>query len=329
MARAERAGVTRRTFLAATAAAALMPHVGRPGENTWRTAGPIMLAREDAFDATAVKDPTIVQHENRWHLFYTARGHGQYSIGYTAADSLEELGRGERYALGALVDSEHYAAAPQVFYFRPHETWYLVYQTRDANYLPVYATNPDISDPGGWTGYAPLMQKDDRKKWIDFWVLCDDERAYCYYTRDHEKVYARSTTLDNFPRGWGEATEVYGPVHEAVHVYRWADGGYFMVCEQRTAQELRYFTLAKSEKPLGPFELVDDRFATGEQLRQPGAEAPWTAEVSHGEVIRAGYDERMLVPAGPMRLLIQGLPEGAHVGPYPELPWRLGLIAQR
>ena len=327
--------VTRRGFLAG-ATAATLTLMGAPiAEETpsWSTPGENMLpGPEGAFDGVAVKDPSIVYHDGRWHVFYTARGNGQYALGYTSTEHLEDLGQGKRYHLESLKDSQGYAAAPQVFYFRPHNLWHLVYQTRDANYLPVFSTNPDISDPAGWSAYAPLMAKSERAKWIDFWVLCDGERAYVYYTREHRTVCARSTALADFPKGWGEASEVYAPVHEAVHVYRWEGdekpGPYFIICEQRDAQERRYFSLATATTPLGPFTESDAAFATGAQLQQPGTQSPWTAEVSHGELLRAGFDERMRVERGPTRMLIQGLPEGAHVGRYENLPWRLGVIEQ-
>jgi predicted GH43/DUF377 family glycosyl hydrolase len=47
------------------------------------SAGPVLFApgERGTFDETAVKDPSIVYHEGRWHLFYTARGQGKYSLG--------------------------------------------------------------------------------------------------------------------------------------------------------------------------------------------------------------------------------------------------------
>lgn len=61
-----------------------------------------------SFDEVSVKDPSIVFHGNRWHLFYTARSRAEYSLGYVSAERLEGLGGAERTRL----DLEGYAAAP-------------------------------------------------------------------------------------------------------------------------------------------------------------------------------------------------------------------------
>ncbi len=63
-------------------------------------------------------------------------------------------------------------------------------------------------------------------------------------------------------------------------------------------------------------------------MRFPGDAAPWTAEVPHGEFLRAGSDERMIYDPSPARILIQGIEPGKHAGPYTELPWRLGLLTR-
>ncbi len=54
-----------------------------------------------------------------------------------------------------------------------------------------------------------------------------------------------------------------------------------------------------------------------------------TDEVSHGELLRAGYDETMDIGQREIEFLIQGMPAGDHKGPYPSLPWSIGLIRSR
>jgi len=48
--------------------------------------------------------------------------------------------------------------------------------------------------------------------------------------------------------------------------------------------------------------------------------------VSHGEMIRSGYDQRLEYDADEPAMLIQGLLKDATDVPYPSLPWRLGVI---
>lgn len=307
-----------------------------PKDKTPWTAGAALLrpGPAGAFDETAVKDPAVVFHQRRWHVFYTARGRGQCALGYVAAARLEDLQTAPRAHLEQLRGSrDGYAAAPQVFYFEPQRRWYLIYQVRDeksgADYRPVYATAPVVDQPGAWDGPHPLAEKQDSAKWIDFWVICDETTACLFYTRGHRDVYAMTTPLSEFPRGFANPRVVFGPVHEAVHIYQ-AEGRaeYHMLCEMRTPEDIRHFSLFTAPHPLGPWSLVDERYAAGEQLISADSAARWTEEVSHGEMLRVGVDQRLEYDASRPRFLIQGLLKAEHQGAYPSLPWKLGLITR-
>ena len=56
--------------------------------------------------------------------------------------------------------------------------------------------------------------------------------------------------------------------------------------------------------------------------------APWTRDISHGEMIRAGYDETLAIDACNMQYLYQGV-DPASTATYDHLPYRLGLLRQR
>ena len=129
------------------------------GKVTWRLGPPLLLPGEPgAFDEVAVKDPSIVYFSDAWHVFYTARSKAAYSLGYASAPRLEALQGAERHQLSHLGGRQDgYAAAPQVFFFEPQQRWYLVYQTRDANYQPVYATTTAIAEAGSWSGPKNLV----------------------------------------------------------------------------------------------------------------------------------------------------------------------------
>jgi hypothetical protein len=303
------------------------------GEVGWQAGPPILLpGAVGTFDQTAVKDPSVVFYDGKWHLFYTARGASQYTTGYVAAARLEDLQRAPRHQLQQLRGkTDGYGCAPQVFYLQPQKTWYLIFQTRDANYQPVYSTTATIEEPGSWTSPVPLVAKNDETKWIDFWVICDEQTAYLFFTRGHHDVYAATTPLDRFPTGWDSPRRVFGPVHEAVHVYRvLGRPEYHMLYETRLpgSDTLRRFGLATAPELLGPWTKLTDEFATGGQLVYPDGIEPWTEEVSHGELIRAGCDQRLEYDPAGAAFLIQGLRVDEHQGPYPDLPWRLGLIRQ-
>ncbi len=277
-----------------------------------------------SFDETAVKDPSIVFAEGQWRLFYTARGNDRYTLGYAAAPSLPELAKARRYQL-----SQTYAAAPQVFYFRPQKKWYLIYQTTDRNYQPVYSTTATIDRPESWSPPRPIVDHTEKEKWIDFWVICDAGKAYLFFTRAHKEVVVMTTAIGDFPAGFRDPHVVLSPLIEATHVYRvqGATEQYEMLYELADGP-LRKFGLATASSLAGPWRKESTEYAAGKQLTSAPGTGHWTDEVSHGELLRSGYDERLEVPAHPVRLLIQGMRAERHKGDYPSLPWRLGLITR-
>jgi hypothetical protein len=53
----------------------------------------------------------------------------------------------------------------------------------------------------------------------------------------------------------------------------------------------------------------------------------WTDSISHGELIRSGYDERLCVDPANLRFLFQGVSNRERAGkPYGQIPWRLGTL---
>ena len=55
----------------------------------------------------------------------------------------------------------------------------------------------------------------------------------------------------------------------------------------------------------------------------------WTQDISHGEMIRAGYDETMEVDGTKLQYLYQGFDAAVQASDYNAIPWRLGLLTIR
>jgi len=300
---------------------------GETTESKWEVDAPVLSrGAEGSFDEVAVKDPSIVFHGGTWHLFYTARSRGEYTMGYVSAEKLTGLRAAPRHELKMIRGKGRYGCAPQVFYYRPQRQWYLVFQNRDSNYQPAFSTTTTIAKPATWAAPKPLVRKDSKAKWIDFWVICDEGRAYLFYTQGHRTVIVRSTSVEEFPSGWGEGKEVLRDIHEAVHVYKVKGRREFHMVYELNRGGVRSFGLATAGGLEGPWKRVTDRYATGDQLRAAGGVRTWTEMVSHGEVLRSGHDARMEYEPAGCRWLIQGLLKKDSKVPYPSLPWRLGII---
>jgi hypothetical protein len=298
-------------------------------ENSWDVAAPILSqGPEGSFDEVAVKDPSIVFHGEKWHLFYTARSRTEYTTGYVSARTLTGLRSAPRHELKTVRGKSRYGCAPQVFYFEPQRKWYLVFQNRDSNYQPAFSTTATISRPDTWSVPLPLIRKDQAAKWIDFWVICDETRAYLFYTQGHHGVIVRSTSLDEFPDGWGEGQEVLRDIHEAVHVYQAQCRNEYHMIYELNQGGVRSFGVATSRELTGPWTKVTDKYATGDQLSTAPGVPKWTEMVSHGEALRSGYDQRMQYDPQACRWLIQGILKKDSNVPYPSLPWQLGIMSQ-
>jgi len=296
---------------------------------SWNISKPVFeKGKPGSFDEISVKDPSVVFFQNKWHLFYTARGTNEYTTGYVSAVELEDLNTAPRFELKQIRGKTSYGCAPQVFYFSPQNKWYLIYQNRDSNYQPVFSTNTEISKPELWSPYKNLIQKDSNKKWIDFWVMADDKKVYLFYTAAHSGVVVRSTTINDFPDGWGKSKKIFDNVHEAVHIYKVKGKTEFHMIYELNTDGIRSFGLAKSNKLDGGWIKVTDDYATGTQLQYSRDTKVWTEMVSHGEMIRSGYDEKMEYNPENCRWLIQGILKSELTDDYPSLPWRLGVIEQ-
>ncbi|MHC4756249.1 MAG: non-reducing end alpha-L-arabinofuranosidase family hydrolase [Planctomycetota bacterium] len=295
---------------------------------------------QGSFDEVSVKDPTIVFYKGKWHVFYTARRKEQYGLGYVSAKTLEGLKTAKRHFLSQMrsVKSE-YAAAPQVFYFKPQKTWYLIYQSSDKNLQPVYSTTKTIDDPESWTEPKILVDKDEQPKWIDFWVICDDQTAYLFYSRGRDNVYFKTTAIEDFPQGFSKGKLAFEPVpeplSEAVHVYKVKGRREYHLFFEKKGEDTRLYGMAKAESLAGPWERVTDMYAAPSMLRYLEGEKKWTETVSHIEMLRSGYDQKLEYDPCNPKLLIQGVLKSGYSrsfgykGGYDQINWKLGIISGR
>lgn len=320
------------------------------------------------FDELAVKDPTIVYYKGNYHLFYTGKASYETrdrlthlskngsGLGYVSAPTLEELGRARRYDMGRITGSV--IVAPQVFYFEPHRLWYLVAQTvveGKPDLMPVYMTNRDIGDVSGWT--APTILETGKSHngfWIDFWVICDDRNAHLFYTDHAGSLFRLQCPLGEFPHGFKNAREETvltergenrigrWRMHEASHIYFVREHGHYLNIMEAVYphptrayywdSRNRFLFGMVADKLEGPWRRIE--MSRNEFLGDPASLFTLSGEpsiydqVSHPELIRAGYDQKLEIEDYNLQLLFQAF-DADTTGPeydYNYLPWKLILM---
>lgn len=288
---------------------------------TWNVDDPILFrTKAEPFDHFAVKDPTIVFTNGRYHMFYTgANASGGWQMLYSTATTLEGFRTAPHVFLTRI--SESYFAAPEVFFFEPQGLWYLIYQ--DGTFGAAYATTNNIADPNSWSGPHSLGISGNLG-W-DYYVICDTASCYMYNSPDDgsRRIFLRRTSLSSFPTGWSAPTISLTDTFEGVNVYRSiADGQYYLVVEDLL--DNRYYELWTSTSAGGPWTRVSEKWAWRGNLTFNGS--AWTNNVSHGDILRAGINQRLEISdINHVDFLIQGTTQ-LSCCPYQQIPWDLGII---
>jgi len=335
----------------------------------WTVSEPILEAgMPGSFDEISVKDPTIVFFNGKYHLFYTSKATYETrdrlphlskngsGLGYVSAGTLGELKNSKRYDLGSITESV--IVAPQVFFFEPHQLWYMVAQTLvegRPDLMPIYLTNPHIEDIRGWSSPRILeTRKTHNGFWIDFWVICDREKAHLFYT-DHEgSLFRFECPVEEFPHGFADKKEetvltVRGEnstgrwrMHEASHIYYVKSHDCYLnlmeavyphpTREYYWDSRNRFLFGMVAEKLEGPWTRIEAEL--NEFLGDPanlfledGSRAAYD-QVSHPELIRWGYDQRLEIGDFNLTLLFQAF-DADSIGPeydYNYLPWKLMIM---
>lgn len=302
----------------------------------WTLSGPLINPSDRESDPChAIKDPTIVFYNGKWHVFATIRGKKRsHQIEYFSFGDWTKANKSKRHVL-TLHDG--YFCAPQVLYFTPHKKWYLIYQTSDPTrkpaLQPAFATSTKLEDPRSWSKPELLFRKNPEgiKSWIDFWVICDDTHARLFFTSLDGRMWRSDTKLADFPHGWNRPRVVLkADIFEASHTYKVKGRDRFItLVEAQGPGGRRYYKAYAATRLDGDWQPLADRWEVpfaGAKNVLPSKRANWT-NVSHGELLRAGFDEKMEVDGDNVRFLIQGVSDKERMGKkYGDIPWKLGIL---
>jgi len=323
----------------ASAFITLAAHGGEPswltdGTFKWKSSGVLQSPAEREDRCVSVKDPSIVHHNGRWHLFTTIRSEKRtHQIEYSSFADWKDAATAPRHLL---TFNPGYFCAPQVFYFTPHKKWYLLHQAADKSrripQQPTISTTETIEDPTSWS--APQFLYDEHPAninvWLDFWIICDAKKAHLFFTSLNGQMLRAETSIDQFPKGWTQPEVVLrGDIFEASHTYKLKERDQYLTIIEAQAGPCRYFKAYIADKLDGVWKpLADTRekpFAGSANVTFDGN--LWAESISHGELLRCGSDERLEIDPAHLQFLYQGVKEVDVKGKqYGKIPWRLGLL---
>lgn len=289
---------------------------------------------DETHNIVSVKDPTIVRYKDKWHIYATtANTRGHWSMVYLSFADWADAANAKPYYIDRNPNLRGYHCAPQIFYFRPHRKWYLIYQSQH----PQYSTTEDISRPETWTkpeNFFDSKPAGAPRLWIDYWMICDDKHAYLFFTGDNGRMYRSRTRIEDFPNGMSDPEVVIegsrNDVFEGSMTYRIKGTDTYLTLVEALSPA-RYYRAWTSNSLDGEWTLVPDAdtwqkpFAGINNVTFEDGVAPWTRDISHGELIRDGYDETLTIDPENLQLLYQGR-DPAINRRYDQLPYRLGLL---
>jgi endo-1,4-beta-xylanase len=286
----------------------------------------------------AIKDPSVVFFNGRWHVYASSvASGGVYGMVYLSFTDFSQISSATFYYMDQTAGFNTYVAAPQLFYFAPQSKWYLVFQSGP----PMYSTNDDPGKPANWTRPAAFFSKEpaiitQNGGWLDFWVICDTTRCHLFFSDDHGRWYRSTTAIGSFPSGFSDPTIVMqdadaGHLFEASNVYKIGGSNKYLALVEAydsTSNWRRYFRSWTADSLDGPWTALQDTgtapFAGPSNVTFTGQ--VWTKDISHGEMIRGGYDQTLTIDPCDLRFLYQGYDSSVSYSDYNATPWRLGLL---
>ncbi|MDO5579820.1 MAG: non-reducing end alpha-L-arabinofuranosidase family hydrolase [Planctomycetia bacterium] len=323
----------------------------------WRSTAALITPADRPNDPCySVKDPSIVHFNGVNYLFMTIRSLKKtHQIEFTAFADWKDANRAPRKILKM---HSGYCCAPQVFYFTPQKKWYMICQAAHpdwnweygGHYGAAFSTTENIADPDSWTPLKPMNQKapyyKDQKKvrpGLDYWVICDEKKAYLFFTTNNGDMWREETSLTAFPYGWSEPElALHGDIFEASHTYKIkGENRYLTIIEAINKHALdslsdaikghRVYKAYTAERLDGKWEPLQNGsnglFAGTKNVHFDGP--IWSESFSHGELLRAGYDEKMEIEPSGWKFLYQGvLDKAISPGKYGEIPWNLGILSE-
>ena len=302
----------------------------------WKSTGVLVSpVSDETHTIVSVKDPTVVRYNDLWHVYATAYSTSAktWSMVYLNFKDWSDAPKARLTYIDINPYLRGYHCAPHLFYFTPHKKWYLIFQSQQ----PQYCTSDDISKPETWSAprnFFTRLPEGIPRLPIDYHIICDDKHAYLFFTGDNGRFYRSRTRIEDFPNGMGD-------VEVAIQ------GNRNNLFEGSMTYKVKgtdtYLTIIEALSPARYYRAWISNDLNGEWTPVPGADSwktpfaginnvtfeegvnPWTRDISHGELLRDGYNETPTIDPANLRFLYQGR-DPKSGGNYSLLPYRLALL---
>jgi hypothetical protein len=290
---------------------------------------------DETHTIVSVKDPTVVHYNGLWHIYATAYSTTArtWTMVYLNFKDWSEASKARLTHIDINPNLSGYHCAPHLFYFTPQKKWYLIFQSQQ----PQYCTTNDISKPETWTApqdFFTTKPGSVRGQWIDYHLISDESHVYLFFTGDDGLFYRSRTGIEDFPNGMSDPEiaiqDRRNDLFEGSITYKIKGTNTYLTLIEALSPA-RYYRAWISDRLDGEWTPLQDAatwempFAGINNVAFEDGVTPWTRDISHGELLRDGYDEKMVIDPSNLRFLFQGR-DPSSGGNYSLLPYQLGLL---